>query len=330
MTDKTPTAGKRKLVAGIASGVLLTLLAVYLGQQKEPDPAPLEAATQTNTPERFGPGVWTGPAPEATTAGETGASDTNAPGGLAVTPDKHLVLNKALKDVADYFLLGGHPGTRPMHAEKLRAHLKASLPSPAFEEAVAIVQNYVDYLDAHDKLLARDSMPAATPDSALGSMDIERIGSWLAQRARLRQDLLGMQVAQLWFGEEELLDQQMLASMRQHGKPPQTQPSPDEQASNGLQELREKNASYATQREYVQNHFGEQAAQRFDAIEGKEQLWKTRYANYRNGVENILRQPGMDASERTRLIKSLREQTFATEQERLRAENLDALPPPRS
>lgn len=330
MTENTPPAGNRKLVAGIASGVLLTLLAIYLWQSDEPDPQPQAAPVQTSAPARFGPGVWTDPVPDTMSAVEMGTADTNAPGGLAVTTDKHLVISKALKDVADYFLLGGHPGTRPMHAEKLRAHLKASLPSPAFEEAVAIVQNYVAYLDAHDELLARDSIPAATPDSTLGEMEIERISAWLAQRARLRQDLLGMQVAQLWFGEEELLDQQMLASMRQHGKPPQTQLSPEQQASHGLQELREKNASYATQREYVQSHFGEQAAQRFDAIEGKEQLWKTRYANYRNGVENILRQPGTDAGERTRLIKSLREQTFATEQERLRAENLDALPPPRS
>lgn len=330
MTEKTPPAGKRKLVAGIASGVVLTLLAIYLWQSDEPGPQPLAAPVQTSASARFGPGVWTDPAPETMTAVDTGTADTNAPGGLSLTADKRLVISKALKDVADYFLLGGHPGTRPMHAEKLRAHLKASLPSPAFEEAAAIVQNYVAYLDAHDKLLSRDSMPTATPDSTLGSMEVERIGSWLAQRARLRQDMLGMQVAQSWFGEEELLDQQMLASMRQHGKPPQTQPSPEQQASIGLQELREKNAPYATQREYVQSHFGEQAAQRFDAIEGKEQLWKTRYANYRNGVENILRQPGMDAGERTRLIKALRDQTFATEPERLRAENLDALPQPRS
>lgn len=329
MTEKTPPAGKGKLVAGIASGVLLTLLAIYLGQPEAPSPEPSAAQALTNAPVRFGPGVWTEPAPESM-ATDASAADTNAPGGLALMPDKHLVINKALKDVADYFLLGGHPGTRTVHAEKLRAHLRASLPNPAFEEAATIVLNYVAYLDAHDKLLARDSTQAATPDSLLGSLEIERISAWMAQRARLRQEMLGMQVAQLWFAEEEMQDQQLLAAMRQKGTMPQTQVSPDQQATNGLQELREKNASYATQREYVQNRFGEQAAQRFDAIEGKEQVWKSRYANYRQAVETILHQPGMDAGERTRLIKALREQTFATEQERLRAENLDTLPPPRS
>lgn len=331
MAENEPRNGLGKLGGAIAGGSLLALLAIYLVLPERQEPAPTAPVPQVQIgmPVRFGPGVWTDPAPPSAPAPEAASIDTDAPGGLATTPDKRLVINKALKDVADYFLLGGHAGTRAAHMERLLAHLRARLPSPAFEEAAQITRNYLKYLDTHDTLLVRAAPPPVTMDSVLPSTDVERIAAWLAQRARLRQDLLGMQVAQAWFADEEAADQQLLSAMRQHGGLPSTQTSSAAQSgSEGLQALRERNASYETQRAYVASHFGEQAAQRFDAIEGKEQAWKARYATYRQTVENLRRQPGIDAGERTRLIDALRAQTFATEPERLRAGNLDALPPP--
>lgn len=326
-TEKRSTKIKT-WAASIASGLLLAMLAAYIVTPEDLTPEPAAPAAQADAPVRFGPGVWTEPAPDATASVEPVVADTHAPGGLAVTADNYLVINKALRDVADYFLLGGHPGTRSMHADKLFAHLKASLPSPAFEEAEQIMRTYITYLDSHDQLLARESMPAATPDSMHISANIERIATWIAQRSRLRQNLLGLQVTKVWFEDEEAQDQQLITTMRQRGSgtTPPAPLSPEQQ--DGLQDLREKNASYAEQREYILSHFGEQAAQRFDAIEGKERAWKTRYASYRQNVENILRQAEIDAAERSRLIEALRAQTFDTEPERRRAQNLDALPPP--
>ncbi|HEY0845472.1 MAG TPA: lipase secretion chaperone [Noviherbaspirillum sp.] len=321
-----------KLGGATAGGLLLALLAIYIVLPERAEPvagAPVHHV-ESGAPVRFGPGVWSDAPPIPSTVPEPAFADSDAPGGIVITADKRLVVNKALKDVADYFLLGGHAGTRATHMERLIAHLRASLPSPAFEEAAQIVRNYLQYLDTHDALLARTAPPPATPDSILPSADIERIGAWLAQRMRLRQDLLGMQVARIWFSEEESADQQLLAAMRQSGGNPPQQTATSEQASSeSLQTLREKNAPIETQRAYVAVHFGEQAAQRFDAIEGKEQAWKARYATYRQTVENLRRQPGVDENERLRQIAALRTQTFATEQERLRAENLDALPAPR-
>lgn len=316
----------RTVALGAAASILLALLAAYLGSTDKQAPEASAPSASTDASVRFGPGVWTDPAQES----EGGVADTSAPDGLTVTADQHLVINRALKDVFDYFLLGGHLGAREEHTEKLRAHLKASLPGPAFQEADKIIRNYVAYLDAHDTLLAREAVPSANPDSLLAPPDIERVSAWLAQRARLRQELLGLHIAQAWFGEEEIQDQQSIAAMRQRGATPfpQSQASTTQTGSTGLQEMREKNASYGEQRELVRSRFGEQAAQRFDAIEGQERAWKTQYAGYRQAVENILRQPGLDAAERARQITTLRQQTFTTEQERLRAENLDNLPPP--
>lgn len=300
--------------AGAAASILLLLLAAYLGSSDEQASEASAPAASVDTSVRFGPGVWT----EAGHVPGSGGAGTSAPEGLTVTADQHLVINRALKDAFDYFLLGGHLGAREEHSTKLLAHLKASLPVPALQEAEKIIRSYVAYLDAHDTLLARETIPALNPDSVLTSQEVERISAWLAQRAQLRQELLGMHIAQAWFGEEEIRDQQVVAAMRQRGTT----------ASAQMQDMSEKNASYGEQREHVRSRFGEQAAQRFDAIEGQERAWKTRYAGYRQAVDNILRQPGLDAAERARQVTTLRQQTFTTEQERLRAENLDNLPPP--
>lgn len=81
-----------------------------------------------------------------------------------------------------------------------------------------------------------------------------------------------------------------------------------------------------TQRAYVASRFGEEAAVRFDAIEGKEQTWENRYAEYRRAAESILRQPGLESTERMRQIEVLGENAFTAENERVRARNLDTLP----
>lgn len=321
--------GKSWKGLALTGGAILGMLAVWLGQPD--DNASIEPAVsvQPAEPARFGPGAWMEPAPEIPVV-ETLAFDTLAPGGLVATPDNRLVVNKALKDVADYFLLGGHPGSRATHAAALLAHLQSALPLPAADEATQIVRNYLAYLDEHDKLLARDPMPSAQPDSMHLPPDVDRIGAWLAQRARLRQDLLGMQVAAIWFGEEEASDQQALTAMRErHGAAaPLAQPADGQDASTVLQAMRANGTTLQAQRAYVASSFGEEAAQRYETIESKEQAWKARYAAYRRAAEQVLRQPGIDPLERTRQVEALREQAFTAEHERLRARNLDTLPAP--
>lgn len=313
----------------MTGGAILAMLAVWSVQPDDNASVEAAVAVQPATPVRFGPGVWTEPAPAIPVA-ETLAFDTRAPGGLAATSDSRLVVNKALKDVADYFLLGGHPGTRAMHAAALLAHLESALPVPAANEATQIVRSYLAYLDEHDKLLARDPMPSVRPDSMHLPPDPDRIGAWLAQRARLRQNLLGMQVATIWFGEEEANDQQALAAMRERHSTaaPQVQSADRQDDPTALPEMHASGATLQAKRAYVASRFGEEAAQRYEAIEGEEQAWKERYAAYRRTANQVLRQPGIDPLERAQQVEALREQAFAAEHERVRARNLDTLPAP--
>lgn len=311
---RAKTVNVRTISAGAAVCGVFVLLVAYFGKADDQAPVTPAPAASTDTSVRFGPGVWT----EAVQASQSGEADTNVPDGIAVTAEQHLVINHGLKDVFDHFLLVGHLGAREEHISRLLVHLKATLPVPAFQEAEKIMRSYVSYLDAHDTLAARDAIPTLSPNSVLTPPEVEGISRWLAQRTQLRQEFLGTHIAQVWFGEEEIRDQQIVTAIRQRGTTASPQP----------QDMVEKSASYGEQREHIRNRFGEQAAQRFDAIEGQERMWKTRYAGYRQAVDNILRQPGLDPAERARQITTLRQQTFTTEQERLRVESLDNLPPP--
>lgn len=310
----------------VASGILLAIV-VYLRPPEADAPRSAASEAPSGFSSRFGPGLWTEPGPGASAAAESAALDTVAPGGLATTAEQHLTVNKALHDVIDYFLLGGHPGERAEHVASLLAHLKKNLPGAAYAESVHIVQNYLAYLDAHDRLLERESAPAITADSKVSPPDVDRIASWVARRARLRQDLLGIKVAQIWFGEDETGTQQDLANMRQRGErrsPTITAESNVlQKAGDTLLMMRAQGVSQEAQREHIASQFGPQAAERFDAMEREEQAWQARYANYRRAVEQILRQTGMDPTQRKRQIDVLQTQTFLTEPELLRARALD-------
>ncbi|HJV82295.1 hypothetical protein [Noviherbaspirillum sp.] len=185
--DYHPTCSGIRLSAATTSALVFALLAIYSGKPDEKSEPTANRIVETVLPGRFGPDAWTEPGPEKNViVHEAVDADTEAPDELAVTGDRHLVINKALRDIADYFLLGGHPGERDLHVAKLLAHLKFRLPSPAFEEAARIARNYVIYLDAHDMLLAHDPVSRLSPDSPALPPDVDRINSWLAQRARWR------------------------------------------------------------------------------------------------------------------------------------------------
>jgi lipase chaperone LimK len=312
----------RSIVAGVITLAIFTYLRITSTEVSFDTPT--SSAPRSI---RFGPGVWIEPDAATATIDEPGNADTTAPGGLVITADGHLIVNKALHDVIDYFLLGGHPGERASHIAKLSAHLKASLPVIAYQDAIRIVQNYVAYLDAHDQLLARESVPA-TPEGIATPMDLDRIAAWVAQRARLRQTLLGVKVAQAWFDEDEAETQQTLATMRKRspGSIPAltTDTDPLQSGTGTLLAMRAKGASQDAQRQHIATQFGEAAAQRFDAQEREEQAWQTRYVNYRQAADQIVRQPGIDPADRNRQLEVLLKQTFSSEPEQIRARALGA------
>jgi lipase chaperone LimK len=317
-------AAMRAWQLGIGTAAALCCLAAFMNRHPNSPRLPLRlppAATVMH--------ASTGPMPAAQPAAPSAApADTTPPRGLETDHDGRLVINQALHDVFDYFLLGGHPGPRADHVAWLLSHLKASLPPPAAEEAARMAGRYLAYIDEHDRMLPRVAMPAARADSILAPADVDPIAAWIVQRTRLRQSLLGMEAARTWFEKE---DAQLLAQLDTLRQPERDAlsgaPHNDDslqQAADALRLMAQEGASPALQREYLASRFGDQAAQRFDAIERDEQAWQAHYAGYRRAADQVMQDASLDAGERAARIEDLRKQGFATDSQRMRVRALDA------
>ncbi|MBR7779315.1 hypothetical protein [Undibacterium rugosum] len=177
-------------LAGVIAGVLWYW-------QDEPEPtSPAQAKNLLSSQGRFGPGEW-----KSSNAGRGMYVDALVPRGLETTPDQHLVINQALHEIMDYFLLSGRDGNRDVHAKALLLYFQEKLPSPAYQDALSVLQHYLGYMDAHDQLLTGQTFPARA--SELNERDVQRLLTWLEQRERLRQSLLGVQVTQVWYEEDD-------------------------------------------------------------------------------------------------------------------------------
>lgn len=276
---------------------------------------------QATTSEHFGPGSWN----HMREANLPAVADTSPPDGLEVGTDRHLRINRALRNVIDYYLLGGLPGSMAEHIAQLLAHLKANLPTVAYIDAERIVQAYLSYLAAHDALLARQTTPVVTLDSKLAAPDADRMAAWLSQLSRLRQNLLGVEVAKLWFADEEAESQRMLSALRSGDTSTLDAAASDstQKGFDDLRLLRQQGANEQVQHNRMEQLFGEEAAKRFDLLAKEEQIWQNRYAQYRQVADRLKRQAGSAEVDRTRQIDALRSQTFVNDAERMRAQALD-------
>ncbi|CAN5398663.1 hypothetical protein BH11PSE11_BH11PSE11_14330 [soil metagenome] len=220
------TSSHSKLIGiGLAVVVIAIPLAIFLLQ---PDPEPTLAVPATSvekkpTPARFGPGVLTQSTPSASAPANSGALDVGAPPGLEIMPNQHLVINKEMRDVFDYFLLGADAADRSSRVAKLQAHLKAKLPSPALEEASQIATAYLSYLIGFEKLMANEMSRPKTETTSVPSniVEAERLSSRMVEISQMRKTVLGEKIAKLWYTEEEEGMRQSIAEMRQLNANPQ-------------------------------------------------------------------------------------------------------------
>lgn len=142
--------------------------------------------------------------------------DTRAPTGLETTSDQRLVINRALRDVSDYFLVTDKSRAGGDKFDRLLAYLKAKLPAPAYTEASEIAAHYAQYLATQENVQDHKrhgvrAMPTRLPTP---EEKADRLMARIMETSRLRQQLLGVQVAKIWFGDEEAQALQYAERMR--------------------------------------------------------------------------------------------------------------------
>jgi hypothetical protein len=283
---------------GIPAAIVIAAcgFTVYLNSgDPAPEPKPAPAASAGTV---FGPGaLGTGSSGESLNKEETRQAG-GPPGGLMAGADGQLVLNGALHDVFDYYLLQQAGNDQ---ARALQAYLKDKLPPAAAARAQEIAGHYQSYMTAHDALLASQN---------LASGDAERIAAWRDQRDRLRLDMLEANVVQAWYQEDDNRFAQAIEQLRQRGaeiKPTladgRSLSNQEQDDNQTLDVIADETKSYAVKRQ-------------------EEQTWATHFQIYAAAAAQIKQQTGLTFIERENKLRAELVRLFPSEAQRQRARDL--------
>jgi lipase chaperone LimK len=251
--------------------------------------------------------------------------------------DGNLLISEDIRRIFDYFLTAA--GEEPLRTsvERLRAYIVAQLPASAREQALALLNQYLDY-KRELVLLERDLPQMANLDALR-----QREAAVLALRARI----FDAQTQQAFFAREEAYNQftlQRLAILHNSQLDDAGKAAAVDQLRNSLpaemqdtvlpqlqNELRQQTAQLQAAgakpeqiRQLRQQLVGTEATQRLEVLDQQRQTWKKRIALYSTAKAAIENNPGMSASDKRSAIAQLAAENF-DEREQLRLEAAEQL-----
>ncbi|MBB5497969.1 hypothetical protein [Paraburkholderia sp. MM5384-R2] len=232
-----------------------------------------------------------------------------------MTDSHHLISNDTLRELIDFFLLEQADDDR---ADQLKLYLRTRLRSPASEEAVQIVERYVAYMKAHDETLATQNLNAQSLNAS--NVDINRISTWRQQRDQLRQRMLGGQVEQFWYQNDDSQLTQAIDEWRQRA-------ADQEGVAASAQQPRYPVPHWQNSRDeelHIQYLLGplQKAVTSFSERSHEGQHWAERYSSYQNDAQKITHDASLDAAQRNAQLQALRVKLFPTQGEQQRAHEL--------
>jgi hypothetical protein len=302
---------RRYSVIAIIGGLML---AAYIYLQSETEQAtPVPAQTHASH-DVFGPGVLTGSDGGASLSKQEEEDYPLAPGGLAANASQHLVINDALLQVINFYLL---EQAAPNRADKLQHYLAKSLPPPAYAEAAQIVAHYQSYMKAHDNLLAGQNLEGQ--DFATRSRNIERLLTWRDQRDRLRLDILGDRVVQAWYLNDDRKFREVLDELHENAS---AAPAQEDTRGASYRSASPHSMTNDEQREQDMQQILDKETKSFSTLAIEGQQWTKNFAAFLAATKQIDQQSGGGTFERSSQIQALLVKTFPTEAERQRARDL--------
>lgn len=264
-------------------------------------------------------------------------SGTSVDGIFRLDADGNLLISEDIRRIFDYFLAA--VGEEPLRAsvERLRAYITAQLPANAREQALVLLNQYLDY-KRELVLLERDLPQMANLDALR-----QREAAVQALRARI----FDSETQQAFFAREEAYNQftlQRLAILHDSQLDDAGKAAAVDQLRNSLpaemqdavlpqlqNELRQQTAQLQASgakpeqiRQLRQQLVGAEATQRLEVLDQQRQTWKKRIAQYRIDKAAIENNPGMSASDKRVAITQLATENF-DERERLRLEAAEQL-----
>ncbi|WP_309044673.1 lipase secretion chaperone [Marinobacter sediminicola] len=261
---------------------------------------------------------------------------TTEPGGWAIT-DRfgNLIPTGELRQLFEYYLSA--LGEEELSQLVARVRLTLSvLEEPARGQALDILGRYLDY-----KLALSDLEAAYGEAGVSGAGEMERR---MLEIQALRRTWMKADTAEAFFADEEAIDRYQLEKRRIGGDGSLTAEQREEAFAEAemalpepLRQAREnthKFARYEQARETMANdpealrawrrqEFGDEAAQRLEALDAEQKDWNRRWQSYVEERE-ALKTSGLAEPEKEESLSQLREKYFS-ETERIRAKALDSI-----
>ncbi|MGE8498242.1 MAG: lipase secretion chaperone [Pseudomonas sp.] len=316
---------------------------LYLQPLEQPLPPAADKAPPVE-PVAPGPMVDLQPLRQESTA--TTAQPTDLPasftgtridGSFRVDESGNLVISEDIRRIFDYFLAA--IGEEPLRTSvaRLQTYITSQLPLPARDQALALLDSYLDY--KRELVQFERDMPQ------MANLDAMRQREAGVQALRAR--LFSSEVHQAFFAREEAYNQFTLqrlaiqhdASLDDSAKatavdrlrdslPPEMQDAVLPQLQNDLRQqtarLRAEGANPAQIRQLRQQLVGAEATQRLETLDQQRQSWNRRIASYLASKTEIEGNAGLSDGDKSSAIKRLAEEGF-DEQERLRLDAAEQL-----
>jgi len=316
--------------------VYLPLLAgaLLLGWQLLPDSSPTESPTQTSagalpaSATSLQSGALLKPQTDAPAAMPESLRGTDVDGRLQVDSDGNLLVTDQLRHLFDYYLSANGEEKPAQTQARVRQQLNQQLQEPSRGQALAIFQQYLDYLQAIAEL--EQDFPVLEDMDAL----------WAREDAvqRLRAGLFDPEVHQAFFASEEVYNRFTLERLAINRNPDL---DADQRATEiealrenlpaNMQELlvpqlhqdlrretlalQQQNAAPELIHDLRLNLVGPDATARLEALDQQRAAWQQRVSDFNRERDNILQQPGVAEQDKQAAIDALLQERFAANEQ---------------
>lgn len=315
-------------------GVVVSL--IYVGFTESPLPAETTASTLA---------LSTVVSPVSSVAASQAATlpgiggDTAVDAALKTDAHGNLMVDISIKDLFEYFWADMGRYSQDEIIVRIHHHIRSTLSSPAREQALAIVDNYLKYR------LALEEISAPVLDAGLEA--VQDMETTLESRKAMRREYLGVDIADKLFSEEEHYDDYTLERLKIQGN---TQLNDQEKAAQLFQleqktdptllrfqreqkkweafkheiaALTETQVSDDTFYNVYERYYGTDAANRLLALQKQRQQWRQRYQEYSH-LRLQYDNSNLSADDKKAHIEALRQSMF-NPREQMRVAVLDRM-----
>jgi len=267
---------------------------------------------------------------------------------LQADDEGHLLLSEDIKDLFDYFLSTITEEELDLIMLRVNEYLTHNLQEPALSESKAILRQYIEFkssLLGLEQEMAEDLAQLSQQDKRNGGY-LNFLRNQLNQRNALRAEHLDPALHEVFYAEEERYDEytysrllitsdKSLSADERHERVSALQSTLPEDVRQSIRETQitdelkmrteqvlADGGDHEQVRELRREMFGEEAVQRFDELDKKRALWKSRVDDYLIQRERILNNQGLANEERTVQVDALRGSLFEENEQRkaIRAE----------